>query len=193
MIDLERTYRIRRAICRVMQQSQKAESQIAERSKQIAVKGKHDILVLLSAWLLDLKSASAISEAEQTAVQNLTQMSLEKWIRLQAVAMQIEKDLNKAERDEKEAIASLQQKAPYGAATRLLTDAESKSQIKVLQNNVAAAQKYRESLLDALKENVGKRQRLGETFLRDCLSQKDQLASTPVLGIEVKAILSHMT
>lgn len=193
MIDFERTYRARRAICRALQQSQKSESQIAERSGQIAVNGKRELLLLFSEWLLGLNSASAMPETERRELQSLTQMPLEKWVQLQAIAVQIEKDLKEAEGKEKEAIAAFQKKAPFGAATKVFADAESKSQIKTLQNDVAAAQKYHEILSLALKQNVEKRQGLGETFFRDCLAQLDKLAISQAFGKEATLIINRMT
>ena len=192
MIDFERTYRIRRAICRALQQSQKAESQIAERSGQLAIKGKRELLLLLSAWLLDLNSSTGMSEPERTAVQSLTRMSLENWIKLQAEAVQIAKDVKEAEGKEKEAKFALHKMAPLGAFTQLSAGAESRSEIKILQNNAAVAHKHRENLCLALKQNIAKRQSLGETFSRDCLSQLEKLESAPVLGKEVQAIRSQM-
>ncbi len=119
-------------------------------------------------------------------------MSLEKWIQLQAVAVQMKEDLKSAESKEKEAIAALQQKAPYGAATKLFAGTESKTQIQILQADVTAAQKHRETLAAALRQNVSKRQTLGGTFFQDCLTQLDKLAATQALGKEVTKIVERM-
>ena len=56
MLDFERNYRIRRAISQALQQSQKSESQVAERSRQIAIQSKQEMLLLLSKWLLELRN-----------------------------------------------------------------------------------------------------------------------------------------
>lgn len=193
MIDFERTHRMRRAICQALQQSQRSESQAAELSAEIAVKCKGELLFNLSAWLLGLNSAIALTATERKEIQDLTQMPLEKWIQLQSIALQTENDLKVANGKEKEALTLLQNHAPFGTVTKMLAGAESKTQIKALQDNVAAAQKHRESVSQALKKNVAERQRFGEMFFRDCLRQWDRLASTQALGKESGAILDRMT
>ncbi len=59
------------------------------------------MLLLLSKWLSELKSASDISEAERREMQSLTRMPLGTWVQLQSVALQIAKDLKEAEGKEK--------------------------------------------------------------------------------------------
>lgn len=184
---------MRRAICKALQQSQKSESQAAELSAKIAVDCKRELLIYLSAWLLGLDSNNTATAAERAEVQNLTQMSLEKWVQLQLDATRFGNDLKEAESKEKEAIALLDKDAPYRGATKIFAGATAKSQIKVLQNNMVAAQKHREGMSEAVKRNVVERQRSGETFLRDCLRQWDKLASTQALGKESGAILNRMT
>jgi len=132
MLDFERNYRIRRAISQALQQSQKSESQVAERNKQIVIHCKREMLLLLSKWLLELNSASTISEAERQEIQSLTHISLDKWLQLQAIATQTEKDLKDAEDKEKEARALLNKKTPFGTVTKMVADAESKMQMKFL-------------------------------------------------------------
>ena len=193
MIDFERTYRHRRAIYLALQQSQKSESLAAQQSAKIAVNCKRELLIYLSAWLLELSSVNALTAAERTEIQSLTQMPLEKWVPLQLEAIQFEKDLKGAVGREKEAISLLDKAAPYRAATKMFAGAESKSQIKSLQNDVAAAQKRRENHSKAVDANVKKRQEFGEAFFRDCLRQWDKLASTQALGKEAGAILNRMT
>lgn len=193
MIDLERTHRIRRAINGSLQQSQKSESHATGQCRQLAVNAKRDLLLLLSKWLLGLTSASAVAEVASREVQNLTRASLEKWVQLQAEAVQSEKDLRLAEGKEKEAVAILQHKAPFGAATKVFAGAEAKSQIKTLQDNAAAAHRHCESLSRAIAGNEKNRQALAENFLRDCLRQREKLATTRALGKETGAILDRMT
>lgn len=193
MLDFERNYRIRRAISQALQQSQKSESQVAERNKQIVIHCKREMLLLLSKWLLELNSASTISEAERQEIQSLTHISLDKWLQLQAIATQTEKDLKDAEDKEKEARALLNKKTPFGTVTKMVADAESKMQIKALENNVAAAQKHREDLSKQRGDNVKTRQALGEAFFRDCLRQWDKLALTRALGKETGVIRNRMT
>ena len=193
MLDFERNYRIRRAISQALQQSQKSESQAAERSKQIAVQCKQEILLLLSKWLLELNSASAISEAERQEIQSLTRVPLETWIQLQTASVQIAKDLKEAEEKEKEANAALQKKAPFGTATKMFADTESKMQIRDLQNAVAAAQKHYENTSARLKQNAADRRTLSEVFFRDCLKHRDKIASTKAFGKEAGAILSRLS
>lgn len=193
MIDFERTHRIRRAICQALQQSQKSESQAAERNSQIVINSKREMVLLLSKWLLELKSASDISEEERREMQSLTRVSLGTWVQLQAAALQIAKDLKEAEGKEKEAVASLNKVAPYRTVTKVFAGADSKVQIKALQNNVWAAQKHCENLSAKLNQNVADRRTLGEAFFRDCLKHCDQLASTKSLGKEAGAILNRMS
>lgn len=193
MIDFERTHRIRRAICQALQQGQKSESQAAERNKQIAINSKREMLLLLSKWLLELNSASAISEAERQEIQSLTRVSLGTWVHLQAVAVQIAQELKEAEAKEKDAIAALQKKTPFGTATKMFADTESKMHIKALQNDVAAAQRHHNNVSAKFKQNVEDRRTLGEVFFRDCLKHCDRLASTKALGREAGAILSRMS
>lgn len=193
MINFERNYRVRRAISQALQQSQKSESQVAERNGQIVIHCKRDLLFLLSKWLLELNSASPISEAERKEIQSLTRVSLGTWVHLQASAVQIAKDLKEAEAKEKEAIALLNKKAPAGWATKMFADLESKTQIKSLQNDVRAAQRHCENTSAKFKQNVEDRRTLGEVFFRDCLKHCDELASTKALGREAGAILSRMS
>lgn len=192
MIDFERTHRLRRAICQALQQGQKLESHITERSEQIAVAGKRDLLLLLSNWLLELNPASATSEAKFRELQSLTQASFEGWIHLQAAAVQNEKDLREAEDKLREAEGAFKKKAPFGAATKLLAGAESKSQIRALDSNRETARRHRESLSRAIEVNVKNRQTLAEIFFRDCLKQREKLATTQALGKEAGAILDRM-
>ena len=193
MLDFERNYRIRRAISQALQQSQKSESQAAERSKQIVIQSKRELLLLFSDWLLKLNSAYAISEAERQEIQSLTRVSLEMWIQLQTAAVQIAKDLKEAEGKEKEAFAALQRKAPFGTATKMFADTESKMQIRNLQNAMASAQKHRENTEARLKQNAADKRTLGEAFFRDCLKQCDKIASTKAFGKEAGAILSRLS
>jgi len=193
MIDFERTHRMRRAICQALQQSQKSESQAAELSAKTAVNCKRELLLLLSKWLLELNSASPISEAERKEIQSLTRVSLGTWIHLQASAVQIAQELKEAEAKEKDAIAALQKKTPFGTATKMFADTDSKMHIKVLQNNVAAAQRHYNNVSAKFKQNVEDRRTLGEVFFRDCLKHCDELASTKALGREAGAILSRMS
>ena len=193
MLDFERNYRIRRAISQALQQSQASESQAAERSKQIAIQCKREMLLLFSNWLLKLNSASAVSEVERQEIQSLTRVSLGMWIQLQAAAVQIAKDVKEAEGKEKEALAALQKKAPFGTATKMFADADSKMQIRDLQNASASAQKHRESMDARLKQNAADRRTLSEAFFRDCLKQCDKIACTKAFGREAEAILSRMT
>ena len=193
MLDFERNYRIRRAISQALQQSQKAESQAAERSKQIVIPCKRELLLLFSNWLLTLNSAHAVSEAERQEVQSLTRVSLGMWIQLQIAAVEIAKGVKEAEGKEKEAAAALQRKAPFGTATKMFADTESKMQIKELQNAAVSAQKYRENMEARLRQNVADRQTLGEAFFRDCLKHGDKIASTKAFGREAGAILSRMS
>ena len=175
MLDFERNYRIRRAISQALQQSQKLESQAAERSWQIAIQCKRELLLLFSNWLLALNSASAISEAERQEIQSLTRVSLETWTKLQTAAVQIAKDLKEAEGKEKAANAALQKKAPFGTATKMFADTESKMQIRDLQNAVASAQKHYENTTARLKQNAADRQTLGGLFFRDSLKNYKKL------------------
>ncbi len=193
MLDFERNYRIRRAISQALQQSQKSESQAAERSRQIVIQCKREMLLLCSHWLLALNSASAVSEAERQEIQSLTRVSLGMWIQLQTAAVQIAKDLKEAEGKEKEANAALQKKAPFGTATKMFADTESKMQIRDLQNAVASAQKHCDNMSARLKQNAADRQTLGEAFFRGCLKHWDRMASTKAFGREAGAILSRMS
>ena len=193
MLDFERNYRIRRAISQALRQSQKSESQAAERNGQIAIQCKREMLFLFSTWLLALNSASAVSEAERQEIQSLTRVPLGTWIQLQTAAAQIAKDLKEAEGKEKEANAALQKKAPFGTATKMFADTESKTQIKGLQNAVASAQKNCENTSARLRQNIVDRRTLGELFFRDCLKHYDKIASTKALGRETKAILSRLS
>lgn len=193
MLDFERNYRIRRAISQALQQSQKSESQAAERSKQIAIQCKREMLFLFSNWLLALNSANAVSEAERQEVQSLTRVSLGVWIQLQTATVQIARDLKEAEGKEKEAFAALQRKAPFGTATKMFADTESKMQIRNLQNALASAQKHCENIGMRLKQNTADRRTLSEAFFRDCLKQCDKIASTKAFGKEAGATLSRMS
>ena len=107
--------------------------------------------------------------------------------------MEIAKGLKEAEGKEKEANAALQKKAPFGTATKLFADTESKMQIRDLQNLVASAQKYRENMAARLNQNAADRRTLSEVFFRDCLKQYDKIASTKAFGREAGAILSRMS
>ncbi len=193
MLDFERNHRLRRAVTRALEQSQKSESLAAERSRQLAVRCKQELLLLFSRWLLALDAAGAVSEAERREVQALTRAPLGIWIQLQSAAAQIAKELNEAERKEKEAIAALQRKAPFGTATKVFADTESKMQIRELQNAAAAAQKHSENTAARLRQNAADRRTLGEVFLRDCLEHCNALASTKTFGREAQAILSHLS
>jgi len=193
MLDFERNYRIRRAISQALQQSQKSESQAAERSRQIAIQCKQEMLLLFSKWLLELNSASAVSEAERQEIQSLTRVSLGTWIQIQTTTVQIAKDIKEAEGKEKEANAALLKKAPFGTATKMFAGTESKMQIRDLQNAVASAQKHRENMSARLKQNAADRRTLGDAFFRDCLKQCDKIASTKAFGRETGAILSRMS
>ena len=193
MLDFERNYRIRRAITQALQQSQKSESQAAERSRQIAIQCKREMLLLFSNWLLALNSASTISEAERQEIQSLTRVSLAMWIKLQTAAVQIAKDFQEAEGKEKEANAALQKKAPFGTATKMFADTESKMQIRDLQNAVASAQKHCENTSARFKQNTADKRTLSELFFRDCLKHCDKIASTKAFGKEAGAILSHLS
>ena len=193
MLDFERNYRIRRAISQALQQSQKSESQAAERSNQLVIQCKREMLLLFSKWLLELNSASAVSEAERQEIQSLTRVPLRTWVQLQTAAVQTAKDLKEAEGKEKEALAALQKKAPFGTATKMFADTESKMQIKELQNAVASAQKYCENMAARIKQNTADRRVLSEAFFRDCLQHCDKIASTKTLGREAGAILSRLS
>ena len=193
MLDFERNYRIRRAISQALQQSQKSESQAAERNKQIVIQCKRDLLLILSNWLLKLDVVSAVSEAERQEIQSMTRVPLGTWIDLQTAAMQIAKDLKEAENKEKEANAALQRKAPFGTATKIFADTESRMQIKNLQGAVASAQKNSENMSARLKQNVVDRQTLGEAFFRDCLKHCDKIAFTKAFGREAGAVLSRLS
>ena len=193
MLDFERNYRIRRAISQALQQSQKSESQTAEGSSKIVIQCKQEMLLLFSNWLLELNSASAVSEAERQEIQSLTQVPLGTWIQLQMAAVQIAKDLKEAEGKEKAANAALQKKAPFGTATKMFADSESKMQIKGLQNAVASAQKHCENTSTRFKQNVAERRTLSELFLRDCLKHCDKIASTKAFGRASGAILSRLS
>ncbi|MGI4791052.1 MAG: hypothetical protein ACRYFS_19675 [Janthinobacterium lividum] len=193
MIDFEQTYLHRKAVYRAVQQSQKSESQVAERIGKIAVAGKQELLLLLSAWLLELDTARPLSEAERAEVAGLSQMPLEKWVLLQGVADQIETDLKAAESEEKAALAAFQKQAPFGAANKLFAAGEKRAQLQALQDEAAIKQKRRESLSIALRQNSASRQALGKTFLRDCLSWLDTLSVSQIFGKEATAIISRMT
>ncbi len=193
MIDFERNYRVRRAISQALQQSQKSESQAAERNKQIVIQCKQEMLLLFSKWLLELNSASAVSEAERQEIQSLTRVSLGTWILLQTTMVQIAKDIKEADGKEKEANAALLKKAPFGTATKMFADTESKMQIRDLQNAVASAQKHRENMGARLKQNAADRRTLSEVFFRDCLKQCDKIAATKAFGKEAGVILSRMS
>ena len=193
MLDFERNYRIRRAISQALQQGQKTESQAAERNSQIVIQCKQEMLLLFSSWLLELNSASAVSEAERQEIQSLTRAPLGTWIQIQMTAVQIAKDLKEARSKEKEANAALQKKAPFGTATKMFADTESRMQIKGLQDAVAFAQKHCENMSARLKQNVADRQTLSEVFFRDCLKYCDKIASTKAFGKEAGAILSRMS
>ena len=193
MLDFERNHRIRRAISQALQQSQKLESQAAERNRQIVIQCKRELLLLFSNWLLVLNSASAVSEAERQEIQSLTRVPLGTWIQLQIDAVQIAKDLKEAEGKEKEANAALQKKAPFGTATKMFADTESKMQIRNLQNVVASAQKHSENTHARIKQNIADRRTLGELFFRDCLKHCDKVTSTKAFGREAGAILSRLS
>ena len=193
MLNFERNHRFRRAITQALQQSQKSESQAVERSRQIAIQCKREMLLLFSEWLLKLNSAHAVSEAERQEIQNLTRVSLGIWIQLQTAAVQIAKDLKEAEGKEKQAVAALQKKAPFGTATKMFADTESKMQIRDLQNAAASAQKHCENMSARLKQNGADRRTLAEAFFQDCLKQRDKITSTRAFGKEVGVILSRMT
>ena len=192
MIDLKQTFRIRQTLSRALQHSQQAESRAAERSAEIAVTCKRETLALLSTWLLGVKSAADLSPADRSQMQSLTRMSLDTWVHLQAEAERIAGELKAAEGAEKVAETALNRKAPFGAATRMFADSESRSQIKGLQNNLAATQKRHDDLSAALKQNVALRQAFAEKFSRDCLSRLDSLVLTQAVGREVAAKRDHM-
>ena len=192
MIDFEETYLHRRSVYRAVQQSQKSESLIAERIYQFAVLGKRELLLLLSAWLLGLDAVKGFSGVERAEMEQVTSISFDDWIKLQGVAAQLGRDIIEAEARDQESKAALQEKTPYGVATVLFTDAESKTKIRTLQQSVAGTQKHREGLATALRQNEAKRRSLGEAFFRDCLSHLDLLAKTQALGNAVTAIIGRM-
>lgn len=193
MLDFERNYRIRRAISQALQQSQKSESLAAERSRQIAIDCKREMLILFSKWLLRLTSTSTIPDAERLEIQSLTRASLGTWIQLQAAAVQIAKDIQEAEAKKKEANAALQKKAPFGTATKIFADTESKTQIRDLQNAVASAEKHCEKTFARLKQNEADRRTLSELFFRDCLNHCDKIASTKAFEREAGTILNRLS
>ncbi len=193
MIDFEQTYLHRKAVYRAIQQSQKVESEIAERIGKIAVRGKQELLLLLSAWLLELTSMAFVTEEEKAELQGMTQVSLEQWVQLQSVAKQIENDLKGAETAEKAAIGAFQKEAPFGSANKLFAAGERKVKIQGLQDDAAMKQKHRESLVIALRQNTAKRQDIGEQFFRGCLTQLDKLSSSRTFGKEATTILNRMT
>ena len=123
----------------------------------------------------------------------MTRVPLGMWIDLQTAAMQIAKDLKEAENKEKEANAALQRKAPFGTATKIFADTESRMQIKNLQGAVASAQKNSENMSARLKQNVVDRQTLGEAFFRDCLKHCDKIAFTKAFGREAGTVLSRLS
>lgn len=176
-----------------LQQSQKSESQAAERNRQIAIQCKREMLLLFSHWFLALNAASAVSAAERQEIQSLTRVPLGTWIQLQTALVQIAEDLKEAEGKEKQANAALQKKAPFGTATKMFADTESKMHIRELQNAVASAQKHCENTSARLKQNVTDRRTLGELFFRDCLKHYDKIATTKVFGKEAEAILSRLS
>ena len=193
MIDFEQTYLHRRAVFRAVQQSQKSESQVAERIGKIAVAGKQELLLLLSAWLLELDPAVPLPEADRAEIRAITQVPLERWQELQGIAARIERDLKDAEAEEKAAQAAFQRQAPFGSANKLFAGGERRVHLQGLQDDASIKQKHRESLAIALRQNIASRQGLGETFLRDCLGQLDRLAATRTFGGAATAIIGRMT
>lgn len=193
MIDFEQTYLHRRAVYRAVQESQRSESQIAERIGKIAVAGKQELLLLLSAWLLEMDGTAPLPEEERADVATLSQAPLEKWQQLQGVAAQIEHDLKVAQSEERSALAAYQKHAPLGAANVLFAAGERRAQLQALQDEAALKRKHRESLAIALRQNGASRQALGETFLRDCLGQLDRLSASRTFGKEATEIIGRMT
>lgn len=192
MINLKQTFRVRQTLNRTLQHSQQAESRVTERSAEIAIACKRDLLALLSTWLLGIKSATDLSPADRSQMQSLTRSSLDTWLHLQGEAVRLATELKAAEGAEQEAEAALSRKAPFRAVTKAFADSETKAQIKGLQNNLAAAQKWRDDLSAALKQNVALRQGYAEKFLRDCLSRLDSLTLTQALGKQAAGMRDRM-
>ena len=93
----------------------------------------------------------------------------------------------------KEANAALQKKAPFGTATKIFADTESKTQIRDLQNAVASAEKHCEKTFARLKQNEADRRTLSELFFRDCLNHCDKIASTKAFEREAGTILNRLS
>ena len=154
MIDVNQAFRIRLVICKALQDSQKSEAHATERTADLAVACKRELLSLLSVWLMGLKSTTALTAAERGEIQSLTRMPLDRWLQLQNEAERLEMDLKDVQGKEREAGSSLQKKTPFGSVTKAFADADSKRHIKTLQDGLAAAERSREGVARALKQNV---------------------------------------
>jgi len=120
----------------------------------------------------------------------LTGASLSLWLRLQAVASQLEMDLAQAIDVEQTAQAAYERVAPSGYLSKLSADTPMKVRIEHLEAAVRAARTHRVSVEAKQGANDAERITLGDRFLRDCLARMDVLLGTRTFGTVANRILS---
>ena len=192
-MDFEGKYQNRRTIFRLIQEGLKAESEVVKKIGDRAVFGKKEILLLLSAWLMELKSETSILDAERNEVQSITETSLHKWIELQSEAERITIKLKSAENDFSQEKIILSRKSPIPFISRAVANDTKRKEIDAISDSAKQARSHRDDLKNDLRRNETDRQVLAERFFRDCLQNLGQLAQTQALGAEVTKITSHMT
>jgi len=189
-LDFWSRYENRQRILRTIQASQASESAALQRISQTALQGKAALLWSLSDWLLRLRATPQAGAALEREWAMLTGASLSLWLRLQAVASQLEMDLAQAVDVEQTAQEAYERAAPSGYLSKLSADTPLKVRIKHLEAAVRAARTHRVSVEAKQGANDAERITLGDRFLRDCLARLDILLGTRTFGTMANRILS---
>lgn len=192
-MDFEHNYQNRRAVFRAVQASQKAESKVVDEIRRKAIAGKQELLLLLSAWLLELKPETTIPAQDYQELQPLTDVAFADWIELQSISQEIAADLVLAEKQHEASQAKLKKYNPLSILAARSAKNKPEEQPDILLKNVGATHAKCVELKQKIKRNTSDRQILAEKILRDFLLNLDKISQSQAVGAEITEVTNRVT
>lgn len=193
-MDFNEALQNRRLIFDRIEECQQQEHDALKRVGERAVRGKEELLVLLSDWLLSLKTMPT-SATVTLDWQGLTTISLREWVTLQQEVNSLENNLAEARAEESRRDEVYRGVATLGFVTEAFAyfdDQQKLALIQALKGDLARARSHRENVDTQVAHNTSQRQELGERFLRDCVTNLDVLMTTSTFGLRATRIVQDM-
>jgi hypothetical protein len=178
----------RRLIYQQIIESQKREHYAFNKISKSLKDQKLKLLELLSNLLLSLDKMPN----NYLEIETFSNCSLNNWIILQNTYRDMMLSIEILQKELEVANEEYHRVAPLGFLTELLADDETKIVIQKYKLLLDAKKKEVNELQNQINDNIEKRKQFGYVFMRNCLTNIEQLKTSVVFGNEIQEITQYI-